>query len=133
MRRKTIVAGTPILVSKDMATISSVACTRSVWPDEYTVEATIDSERKVELAGRPPGGSFTIQEWCTYRRMSISMYYKLRSQGKGPATLDVGRHKTITAEADAAWVRQQQAASFPANHITTDDDGKLVVAPAHAA
>src|SRR4051812_30443221 len=39
---------------KTLATISSVACTR-VWPDEYTVEATIDSERKVELAGRPPG------------------------------------------------------------------------------
>jgi hypothetical protein len=43
--------------------------------------------------------------------MSISMYYKLRTQGKGPATLDVGRHKTITAEADAAWV-QKQAASL---------------------
>jgi hypothetical protein len=89
----------------------------------------LDNEGKAELAGRPPGGSFTIPEWCRHRRMSISMYYKLRTQGKGPATLDVGRHKTITAEADAAWV-QKQAASLSDNHISNDEDGKPVVAPA---
>ena len=69
----------------------------------------MDNEGKAELAGRPPGGSFTIPEWCRHRRMSISMYYKLRTQGKSPATLDVGRHKTITAEADSAWVQKQAA------------------------
>jgi hypothetical protein len=37
------------------------------------------------------------------------MYYKLRAQGKAPATLPVGRHQTITEEADAAWVRERQA------------------------
>jgi hypothetical protein len=58
--------------------------------------------------------------------MSISMYYKLRTQGKGPATLDVGRHKTITAEADAVWV-QKQAASLSDNHISNDEDGKPVL------
>ena len=49
------------------------------------------------------------------------MYYKLRAQGKAPVTLDVGRHKTITAEADAAWVRERQAASLPRNPITSDE------------
>ncbi len=88
----------------------------------------MDNEGKAEPAGRPSGGSFTIPEWCRHRRMSISMYYKLRTQGKGPETLDVGRHKTITAEADAAWV-QKQAAD---NYISNDQDRKLVVAPASA-
>jgi hypothetical protein len=37
------------------------------------------------------------------------MYYKLRAQGKAPATLPVGRHQTITAGADAAWARERQA------------------------
>jgi hypothetical protein len=60
-------------------------------------------------SGRRVGGSFTIAEWCEHRRVSISMYYKLRAQGKGPATLSVGRHQTITAEADAAWARERQA------------------------
>jgi hypothetical protein len=37
------------------------------------------------------------------------MYYKLKAQGKAPATLPVGRHQTITSEADAVWARQCQA------------------------
>jgi hypothetical protein len=88
----------------------------------------LDNEGKAEPAGRPSGGSFTIPEWCRHRRMSISMYYKLRTQDKGPETLDVGRHKTITAEADAAWVGKQAAD----NYISNDHDRKLVVAPASA-
>jgi hypothetical protein len=62
-----------------------------------------------QVTGRRFGGSFTIAEWCKHRRVSISMYYKLRAQGKAPATLPVGRHQTITAEADAAWARERQA------------------------
>jgi hypothetical protein len=62
-------------------------------------------------SGRRVGGSFTIREWCEHRRVSISMYYKLKTQGKAPATLPVGRHQTITSEADAAWARDRQAAS----------------------
>ena len=61
------------------------------------------------VTSRPLGGSFTIAEWCEYRRVSISMYYKLKAQGKAPATLPVGRHQTITAEADATWARECQA------------------------
>jgi hypothetical protein len=61
------------------------------------------------LTDRRFGGSFTIAEWCKHRRVSISMYYKLRAQGKAPATLPLGRHQTITAEADAAWARERQA------------------------
>jgi hypothetical protein len=37
------------------------------------------------------------------------MYYTLRAQGKAPATLSVGRHKTITREADERWARENQA------------------------
>ena len=62
-----------------------------------------------QVTSRRLGGSFTIPEWCEYRRLSISMFYKLRAQGKAPATLSVGRHQTITVEADAAWARERQA------------------------
>lgn len=62
-----------------------------------------------QVTGRRLGGSFTIPEWCEHRRVSISMYYKLKAQGKAPETLPIGRHRTITAEADAAWARQRQA------------------------
>jgi hypothetical protein len=72
---------------------------------------------------RGDDASFTIPEWCRHRRISVSMYYKLRAQGRAPATLDVGRHKTITAEADAAWVRERQSASVSGNPITNDEAG----------
>jgi hypothetical protein len=72
------------------------------------VEVAVDSIDP-QVTDRRFGGSFTIAEWCKHRRVSISMYYKLRAQGKAPATLPVGRHQTITAEADAAWARERQA------------------------
>jgi hypothetical protein len=43
-----------------------------------------------EVTGRRLGGSFTIPEWCEHRRVSISMYYKLKAQGKAPAYADCG-------------------------------------------
>jgi hypothetical protein len=54
---------------------------------------------------RPPGGDFEISEWCSFRRISVSMFYRLDSQGKAPATVYTGRRRTITAEADRAWVQ----------------------------
>jgi hypothetical protein len=77
-------------------------------PANLLVEVEVDSIDP-QVTGRRFGGSFTIAEWCKHRRVSISMYYKLRAQGKAPATLPVGRHQTITAEADAAWARERQA------------------------
>jgi hypothetical protein len=72
------------------------------------MEVEVDSVDP-QVTSRRFDGSFTIAEWCKHRRVSISMYYKLRAQGKAPETLPVGRHQTITAEADAAWARECQA------------------------
>jgi hypothetical protein len=70
-----------------------------------------------QVTGRRLGGSFTIPEWCEHRRVSISMYYKLKAQGKAPETLPIGRHRTITAEADAAWARERQAEAKKVSEI----------------
>jgi hypothetical protein len=78
-----------------------------------------------QVTGRRFGGSFTIAEWCKHRRVSISMYYKLRAHGKAPATLPVGRHQTITAEADAAWARERQA------EANTEENGPRSCIPPH--
>ena len=86
----------------------------------HMTEATATT-KDPQVTRRRGDASFTIPEWCQHRRISLSMYYKLRAQGKAPVTLDVGRHKTITAEADAAWVRERQAASLPRNPITSDE------------
>jgi hypothetical protein len=44
-----------------------------------------------QVPGRRLDGSFTIPEWCKHRRISVSMFYKLRKQGKAPRTLPIGR------------------------------------------
>jgi len=88
------------------------------------VEVEVDSIDP-QVTGRRFGGSFTIAEWCKHRRVSISMYYKLRAQGKAPATLPVGRHQTITAEADAAWARERQAEANTAEAAPHAEAGAL--------
>jgi hypothetical protein len=85
-----------------------------------------------QATGRRADASFTIPEWCRHRRISVSMYYKLRAQGKAPATLDVGRHRTITAEADAAWVRERQFASKPGNPVINAEAKTLRARREHA-
>ena len=64
-----------------------------------------------EVSGRQAGGSFTIREWCTHRRVSVSFFYKMRAEGWGPDTMAAGARETISSEADAKWVREREAAA----------------------
>jgi hypothetical protein len=65
-------------------------------------------KRKRQRPARPAGGDFTLAEWCQLRRISLAMFYKLDGQGKAPATVRAGRNRTITEEADRAWVAANQ-------------------------
>jgi hypothetical protein len=58
-----------------------------------------------------PGGSFTIREWCAFRRISVAMFYKMRQEGWAPKTMSVGGRKLISTEADDAWRREREAAA----------------------
>jgi hypothetical protein len=53
--------------------------------------------------------SFTIPGWCAHRKVSRSMFYKLRAAGKAPRTHNVGVKQLISPEADEQWVRQREA------------------------
>jgi hypothetical protein len=53
--------------------------------------------------------SFTILEWCAHRKVSRSMFYKLKSQGKAPKTHGAGAKQLISPHADAEWIRQREA------------------------
>ena len=48
---------------------------------------------------------FSISEWCTKRRLSIPIYYKLKRQGKAPQTITLPGTTVIriTARADREW------------------------------
>lgn len=55
--------------------------------------------------------SYLIPEWCARRRMSESMYFKIRKMKKGPKETRAGKHVTISHEADAEWVKQREEES----------------------
>jgi len=60
---------------------------------------------------RERGGSFTILEWCAYRRISRAMFYKLAAAGDAPRTHRAGNKRLISAEADADWLRDREEAA----------------------
>jgi hypothetical protein len=71
-----------------------------------------------------PGGSFTLEEWCLYRRLCRSSFYNLKRRGMAPAVLRVGSRNTITREADEVWRKRMEA--MAAKH---PDDDLLNIAP----
>ena len=42
---------------------------------------------------------------------SVSFFYKLDAQGRAPATMRLGRRRTISYEADQAWARANESTS----------------------
>ena len=59
--------------------------------------------------GRRDLHSFTVNEWCEYRRISAAMFYKLSGQGLAPKTHFAGTKRLISGEADLEWVRAREA------------------------
>ena len=60
-------------------------------------------------------GSFTIREWCEFRRISPAMFYKLDTQGLAPRTHYAGAKRLISGEADRDWLRAREADNSVAN------------------
>jgi hypothetical protein len=60
-----------------------------------------------------PPAWYTIREFCVAHRLSISMFFKLKADKRGPRETAVGSRRYITFEDAAAWraARQQETAS----------------------
>jgi hypothetical protein len=70
-----------------------------------------ESRRRDEQSRRDRAqrASFTIKEWCEYRRISPAMFYVLDKRGEAPRTHFAGTRRLISGEADIAWVRAREA------------------------
>jgi predicted DNA-binding transcriptional regulator AlpA len=55
--------------------------------------------------------AFTISEWCETKRISRSLFYILDRKGEAPRTFRVGKRQLISAESDAEWIREREAAT----------------------
>jgi hypothetical protein len=57
-----------------------------------------------EQAPDVPHVAYTIPEFCAAHRLSLSMYYKLRTANAGPRESHAGNKNLITFENAAAWL-----------------------------
>lgn len=90
--------------------------------DEVTGRKTPKSKKKSSKR-RPPMTTaqlpmpaadarvLTRNEFCARNRISLPFYSKLRAQGLGPREIRLASKILITAEADAAWRAEREAAS----------------------
>ncbi len=55
--------------------------------------------------------ALSIVEFCNANGFSPALYWKLKSQGRGPIEMKVGRRVLISHEAAAAWRRAREEVS----------------------
>jgi len=58
---------------------------------------------------RKPGDAHTIPSFCESNAISISTYYGLKRQNRGPREIEIGGRIIISPEAEADWRREQEA------------------------
>ena len=64
-----------------------------------------------DTADADQGDAFSIRSFCRRHEISVSMFFKLRSLGLGPAIMKVGARTLISREAAAAWRRSCEIAA----------------------
>src|SRR5262249_25737257 len=58
--------------------------------------------------------AMSIREFCALHGISEEMFYKMKRDGWGPATMKVGSRTLISHEAAADWRRKREAAAATA-------------------
>lgn len=57
----------------------------------------------------PLPGAYSIADFCKAHDLSQGMYFKLKTQGIGPAEMKVGRRILISIEAAQRWRAAREA------------------------
>jgi hypothetical protein len=60
---------------------------------------------------RGPPLAMSIRVFCVLHGISEDMFFKMKREGWGPATMKVGSRTLISHEAAAAWRREREAAA----------------------
>jgi hypothetical protein len=68
-----------------------------------------ETETELDLEALRHRRSFTIIEWCAMRGYSRPFFYVMRKNGDAPDVIGVDKGQRITAEADARWLKRQEA------------------------
>jgi hypothetical protein len=83
---------------------------------EPTAKTEPDSHRKGEATPirgpQVPPAWYSVREFCLAHRLSISMYFKLKAQERGPREIAVGARRYISFEDAAEWRAAQPEAAL---------------------
>jgi hypothetical protein len=81
---------------------------------EPTVKGEPDAPAKAKatpIRGPPvPAAWYSIKDFCAAHRISMAMYFKLKTDKRGPREIAVGSRRYITFEDAAAWRAAQKEA-----------------------
>jgi len=61
------------------------------------------SKRRPRVRSRQPNDVHDVPSFCRSNGISVSTYYALKRQGKGPREMHVRKRVLITPEAEADW------------------------------
>jgi len=70
------------------------------------------ARRPTKRSGRPL--AMSIRVFCALHGISEDMFYKMKREGWGPATMKVGSRTLISHEAAADWRREREEAAAAA-------------------
>jgi hypothetical protein len=87
-------------VTTAVPTIADPA-TLATWQHHFVATAAIAVPAVTEKGG------WSIRQWCAYRCISVTAFYKMRQNGTAPTvTHPKGGPPRIMVEADAAWLKR---------------------------
>ena len=103
------VADKPAQSDEQQAELSSADSKAIEFSAKSEPKAPAKKAKATPIRGSPtPAAWYTIREFCVAHRLSISMYFKLKAQGRGPRETAVGSRRYVSFEDAAAWRAAQQ-------------------------
>jgi hypothetical protein len=65
--------------------------------------------KRRKLYERQPNDVHSIESFCRSNGISITTFFALKRQGKGPREMKVGKRILITPEAERDWRRERES------------------------
>jgi predicted DNA-binding transcriptional regulator AlpA len=76
-----------------------------------TQKAKAPRYRRRPVTADPNSLALSIREFCRLHAISEDQFYKMKREGWGPRTMQVGSRTLISHEASAEWRRDREAAA----------------------
>ena len=86
-----------------------IAHATAIEPTTKSEPDTPAEAKATPIRGPPvPAAWYSIKDFCAAHRISMAMYFKLKTDKRGPRETPVGTRRYITFEDAAAWRAAQQ-------------------------